>query len=94
MDNVILNVSDWNYQDKWFQMPLALLVELQGKVKSAGINSAWGWLVKLVDYTEDRSDASKPVWRCDHAVDHTLDEYFLDWTNPLESVDEWEFDED
>jgi len=87
----IVHVSDWtrNYQDKYYEAPLAFIIELRLKIKSYGIETAWGWWVGKVDYGEKVSTQDNPIKY--GKVDMTLNEFFLDYTNPIESVDEWEF---
>jgi hypothetical protein len=86
-DKVLLHVSDWNYQDKYYNMPKVLLAEFADRLQKADLTKAnlggvWDWHIANKD--------SGLVERCDESVDHTMDTFFLDWTNPLESVREWE----
>lgn len=81
-DLVLLHVSDWNLQDRWYEVPRSSLRELRERVRTGDVRNAWDWLL-------EESGAR----RCDESADHTLDELFFDYTNPVESVDEWE-DED
>ncbi len=80
MSNVLLQVSDWNYQDKYYELSFGLLEEFAAKIKAEGIKAAWQWFVDLV-YDQ------KAATRVDEAANHTLDEYFLDYNDPLVFVE-------
>lgn len=87
-DKVLLHVCDWNYQDKYYNVPLDILQEFAAKIKSANLTApnlggAWDWFIEQKD--------KGIVQRCDSVADHTVgpEEYFLDWVNPIESVAEW-----
>lgn len=80
---VILHVSDWNMQDKWYQTDADTLQSFADRIRAQGIETAWDWFIALTD---------GPVIRVDDQVDMTLDRYFIDWHDPIMSVDEWEFD--
>ena len=90
MNEVILNVSDWNYEDKLYKLSKTLLDEFGKRVCENGVESALDWLMPQVDHTNDLADASKLVKCVDHCVDHTLDVYFFDYLNPVESVSDWD----
>ena len=87
---VLLHVSDWNYKDKYYQLPLSMLHSFGRLILAQGISKAWGWFVTQVDYG---GDPDLLIKRCDNEADHTLDEYFLDYTHPEESVSEWELED-
>ena len=82
MDPVLLHVSDWNLQDKWYELSLAALKEFRERALKGNLELAGDWLVQ-------ESGAK----RCDEAADHTLEEYFFDYTNPDESLGEWEIED-
>lgn len=86
MDKVLLHVSDWNYQDKYYEMPLDLLREFARKVKELPLQEAWDWFVSKVNYG---GKPELPILRCDESTDHTLEEYFFDYGHPQNSIDEW-----
>lgn len=88
-ETVLLHVSDWNYEDKYYELPLSILQNFGQKAKE-NRDEAWDWLMGFVDYSGENPD--KPVKRCDDCVDHLLEEYFFDFENPVESVDDWGFD--
>lgn len=86
-ETVLLHVSDWNNEDKWYELPLSILKEF-GKMAIRDHRVAWSWLVGQVDYNGDQHE--KPVKRCDHCVNHNLNEFFFDWYEPAASVKDWE----
>jgi hypothetical protein len=87
MDNkAILHVSDWNLQDRYYEAPLALIKEMQSKIRKIGMEKAWTWWTNQVDWDQDSSQPIKYG-----IVNMTLDTFFLDYNNELESIDEWEF---
>lgn len=87
MVNVLLHVSDWNCEDKYYELPEAILRAFASKVSNESLKDAWDWLMPQVDYG---GNPEKPVKRCDNSANHTLDEYFFDWEYPTECVEEWE----
>lgn len=90
---VLLQVSDWNYEDKYYEIPIKLLKQLQERILSADgeMKDAWDWFTPQVNYGK-AEDVGKPIRRCDDSVNHNLEEFFLDYLNPHESASEWEFD--
>ncbi len=84
--NAILHFSDRHLQEKYYEAPLDLIKELKSKIKNLGFKDAWGWWTNHVDYDNDNT---KPVKH--GIVDMTLDSYFLDYNNDLESIGEWSF---
>lgn len=87
MANVLLQVSDWNYEEKYYELSEDVLREFANKVSTESLQDAWDWLMPQVNYGDD---PEKPVKRCDDSANHTLDEYFLDWENPIECIEDWE----
>lgn len=87
MSKVLLHVSDWNYQDKYYRTTKDKLVEFAALVKSDGVKKAWSWWTEQVTYG-GRCTKEKPV-KFVTLVDTTLEEYFFDYENPLECVKEW-----
>jgi len=83
----ILHVSDWNYQDKYYESPLRLIKDFGVKVKSDGLEKAWEWWTSQVRYT--KRDRKKPIKT--GTVNMQLDTFFFDYMNPIESIGEWEF---
>jgi hypothetical protein len=86
-NKVLLHLSDWNYEDKYYHMPKSVLKEFATRIKNANtkevnLGGAWDWLI-------EQQDAGL-VERCDASADHTADEYFLDWETPKSCVAEWE----
>ena len=86
MDKVVLHVSDWNYQEKYYEMPLDLLQEFAKKVKRLSLDEAWDWFTSQVNYG---GQPSLPIRRCDDSTDHTLEEYFFDYERPQDSINDW-----
>ena len=89
MANVLLHVCDWNYEDKYYELPEDWLREFATKAGKESLESAWDWLMLQVDYGKN---PELPVKRCDDKANHTLAEYFLDWIDAEESISEWEWD--
>lgn len=88
-DKVLFHVSDWNFQDKYYHMPRAILTEFakrlqKADLKKANLGGVWDWFISNKD--------SGQVERCDDSADHTLDTFFFDWTNPLVCVEEWDIE--
>lgn len=87
----ILHLSDWNCTDKYYQAPIALIEEFKTRIIAAnyvlnkGDDSPWQWWVRLVNYGEEQTD--KPIQF--GSVNMQLDEYFLDWENVQECINEW-----
>jgi hypothetical protein len=88
-DHVLLHVSDWNSQDKYYQLSHVLLSEFKLRILAQpdGLNAAWDWFTDLVDYGDE---PAYPIKQVSGRANHTLDEYFLDWFEPQESAGEWE----
>ena len=89
MTKVLLHLSDWNYQDKYYELSYDQLKELSKLITTVGIDKAWDWFVPQVDYG---GNPERPIKRVDDEADHTLDEYFLDWEHPKDCVEEWGLD--
>lgn len=84
---VIIHLQDWNMQDKYYEVPWVLMVEFRDRVlQEDGIEKTWTWFVEQVNYGRPE-DAGKPVLT--GRVDMTLPQYFVDWTEAVESVSEW-----
>ena len=105
-DLFLLNLSDWNMQDKYYHVPRPILQELRKRVLEAHpkprvrgktpwenadtlSNEVWEWFIGQVDYGQD-DDKGKPVLFANHCTDHTLEELFIDWCEPHDSVKEWD----
>lgn len=83
-----LHLSDWNMQDKYYDVPIDILREFREKIRNASMESAWDWFVNQgIDYTSDHSEDDKPI-KC---LDLDWD-VFLDYTSPQECVEEWDPD--
>ena len=83
MSDVLLQVSDWNCNDKYYKVPVSVLSEFAGRVRAGTpIRAVWDWFLE-----QERAGL---VVRCDEAADHTLEEEFFDYWEPLESVSCWE----
>lgn len=80
----ILHVSDWNMQDKYYEVPISILVELKQHIMDKSIQRAWDWFI-------DISHNGAPIHRR-YVVFANTDNYFLDYLDPLESVNEWVFE--
>jgi len=81
--NVILEVSDWNHQDKYYEAPINLVADFKRKIENEGIQSAWTWWIKQVDYYNE----GKPIKT--NAIDANLFSFFLDYNDPIHSIMEW-----
>jgi hypothetical protein len=92
-DQVLLHVSDWNSQDKYYQLSHVLLSEFKQRILAkpnglrSSVNTAWDWFTDLVDYGDEPAN---PIKQVSGRANHTLDEYFLDWFEPQDSAGEWE----
>jgi hypothetical protein len=93
VEYAIVHVSDWNYEDKYYEAPIEFIKELKKRMKKVksvkSMDDAWGWWVGNVDYGESKSTRDNPIKF--GKVDMRLEEFFFDYNNPVESVDEWEF---
>lgn len=86
----LLHLSDWNDTDKYYEVPTDTLVAFKETIRRFGISAAWRWFTDQVDYSADASGQNKPIKRVDDRANHTLDTYFLDWQNAMESSAEWD----
>lgn len=97
----ILHVSDWNFQDKLYSVPMPILKEFKQKLLALddadGISDVWEWFTNQVDYDfQPPKKRKKPVvmvgvdedWDLEDI--HNQSDYFLDYTNPIESAEEWD----
>lgn len=85
---VRLQVSDWNYNDRQFDVPIEILREFKKRILESSMKEAWDWFVAQgIDYTPDHSEQHRPIksFNCDFDV-------FLDYENPKETVEEWDPD--
>ena len=86
MREVILHLSDWDYEDRYYQLPAALLDEFREQILTKGLGTshpnAWDWFI------------AQSIAGCIKygLVDMRLGTFFLDWHNVLESLSEWEPD--
>lgn len=88
MPNVILHFADWNWNDKYYSLPLTLLREFKENLKANGFTKAWEWLTPMVDY-DDAPD--KPVKRLQYIPTDADDtSFFLDYENVDECIAEWD----
>ncbi len=85
----LLHLCDWNYVNKYYEVPRDLLLAFKELIERSGINTAWEWFTQQVDYSADASEQNKPIKRVDVRADHTLNTFFLDFQNPLLCVAEW-----
>jgi hypothetical protein len=105
MDNVILHLSDWNSQDKYYELSLALLKEFYKLLRQHGLDGtkplaqdhAWKWFHEQVDYEGNLQGLRglTPDEKPDKPikfglVDMRMDTFFLDWNNYEEGLDEWQ----
>jgi hypothetical protein len=92
-EHVILQVSDWNLEDKYYDAPISLLKELRNRFLEArkkecasdAMSTAWKWWHEQVEY--DKRDKGKPIKY--GKVDMRLETFFLDYTEPDEGFKEW-----
>jgi len=92
-ERVILHLSDWNLQDKYYEAPISLLKKFRKKYLEArkkhdedkAIGIAWDWWTPQVDFGE-KADKKKPIKFGN--VNMTLEEFFLDWMAPDEGFNE------
>ena len=94
--DAILHVVDWNLRDKYYQMSIELLKEFRRLVLEKDIDAAWDWMTSQTDYDRGRpghaDNADLPIKF--GTVDMTLDEYFMDYSDPVETVSDWDFSDD
>lgn len=88
-ERYILHLSDWNYNDKFYNAPLSLIKELSARIKKDGMSEAWQWWTDLVDYDGDGTD-EEPIHMNVPANHDDSDEFFLDYEHPLECLAEWD----
>lgn len=84
--NVILHFSNWNDQDRYYEVSEEILQDFKVRIEKDGMSEAWKWWHDLIDYD---NTGKLPVQYGE--VNMNLDQYFLDYHNPIESVNEWEF---
>ena len=82
-ETVILHLVDWNYQDKYYEVPFSILEEFERRIPE-GLEAAWDWFTGQVDYDGSGEHPIK-VGR----VDMRSANFFLDWENPIESIESW-----
>lgn len=84
----ILHLSDWNLNDRYYEAPLELIKELKQRIIAAAndMNDAWEWWTNQVAYSGPTTTETPIAYG---TVDMTLDEYFLDWNNVEECLNEW-----
>lgn len=83
----LLHVSDWNFRDKYYRVPVTTLQEMAEKVKKEDVDKVWDWFVSQVDY-----DGPNSIHRLSR-VPANEDAFFFDFMNPIESVEEWDLSE-
>jgi len=88
-ERYVLHLSDWNYQDKYYEMPESILLEFAKRIKEHKLdsNEAWQWLLTQVDFGQD-DDKGKPIKTGE--VNMHLEAFFLDWENAGECIAEWD----
>lgn len=84
-ERVILHLSDWNYRDKYYELPLTLLKEFHGRAL-ADRGAAWDWFTGQIDYGSP-DDKGKPIKT--GRIDTGLDVFYMDWEDCTESLNEW-----
>ena len=92
MEKAILHVSDWNNNDRYYEVLDSLLLEFKRRILEDGVKATWTWFMTQTS-TSDEPDTDKPSRRVQDAVNMTLDTYFFDYTNGQESVEEWELED-
>lgn len=87
---VLLHVSDWNFQDKYYEVPFSLLAEFKTRILAGDDkdpHETWTWFTDQVDF----DDPKAKIAYVQEAVDMRLEEYFFDFAfEPKQSVREWE----
>ena len=83
----ILHLCDCNLQDRYYEVPVELLKELKQRIERDGMGAAWSWWTEQADF--DGTEPNKPIKY--GTVNMTLPTYFLDFSDPQESLDEWTF---
>jgi len=94
-EHVILQVSDWNLEDKYYEAPISLLKEFRNRFLEArkkesasdAMSTAWKWWHEQVEYDERDKGKGKRVKY--GKVNMSLEEFFLDYTEPDEGFTEW-----
>ena len=83
-ERAVLHISDWNYEDKYYEAPIELIREFKARIEKDGLTTAWEWWVTKVDYVNNDLPVKFGL------VDMRLDVYFMDYNNAQESISEWE----
>lgn len=85
--HVILEMSDWNMQEKFYELPFEILKAFHKRIKNDGIEKAWDWFIEQVDYDEENLPTLPVKFG---KVNMRLDKYFLDWSQVNECMAEWD----
>jgi hypothetical protein len=86
--NIIIHMSDWNFQDRAYLFPEHLIPELIARVKLLPIKGK-GWLGNDYDWEHNKT-WDWFVEHCESTIGIENADYFLDYHNPVECVEEWE----
>lgn len=84
-----MHVSDWNYEDRYYQLTLDQLKGFKEEFVKNGLRMAWDWLTSRIKY--DKKDANPLRTIKTGTVNMNLSEVFLDYMEPDDSIAEWEF---
>jgi len=82
-DWVVLEFNDWNYQDKYYEVPRSIFNEFKEKCHKS-FSEAWDWFIEKVDYD---NQGIKPIKF--GTVNMTLDRYFLAYDDVQNCLNEW-----
>ena len=86
--NQLLHVSDWNYQDKYYRVPIAILKQMAEKIKTGDtIKDVWDWFVNQVDYKDPKAPIKRLVRVPTKEIEEAL---FFDYSAPVFSVLQWD----
>lgn len=84
-EHAVLQLSNWNHADIYYEADVELIIEFGRKIKSVGFPEAWDWWCGQVDYDEDGKLPIKTG-----IVDMRLPVFFLDYDNQSECLAEWD----
>jgi hypothetical protein len=90
---VVLHLSDWNMQDRFYLAPLSLLMEFGDRILEFGglqtpksKNDPWEWWTSQTNY--DNREPDLPI-RYLQRVSTQYEQFFLDFMEPVACVKEW-----
>jgi len=91
-NSVILLMNDQEGMDRYYQTTESLVLAFASRIIKAGeiTDAIWDWWLGQVDFGEEPDKPVKNVV----LYDTTLPTYFLDYSEPIESIRDWEVEEE